>query len=765
MHTFFSWQRDLALGVRLAAGGGRRGWIRLGLTALGIGFAVGVLLIGASVPTIVAGQSARGMAQSASTVVLPGVDPLYFRNSALDDYRGVRLTGYWVSPSGPSSPKPPGVDKLPGAGEAVVSPALADLLASEAGAALRPRFPNGVIGVIADNGLKGPAEYRFYVGTPDHGTIDQGWNPVYSFGDIDAVHEVVPAVWLLAVVGLVALLFPVLVFVSTSTRLAGAARDRRLAALRLVGGSARQVRRIATGEALLGTVVGLFVGAVLFLLGRGFVEQIDLFGVSAFAADVLPVPALVGVIVVAVPALAVVSSLIAMRRTAVEPLGVVRLGRPARRRLWWRLVPVVIGLALLLSQGGASGAMRTDVLVAGVCTFLLGVPLLLPWLLERTVVHLVGGATSWQLAIRRMQLDSGTPARVVGGIAVVLAGGIALQSVIAGVGASVGAPMERAGLTGRSNVQLADVSVEDLEVWASRLRGLPAVRGVLPQTTLQVSDPGSGESTQLTIASCESLLARLPLGHCSDGDAFLVGSGWSPRPGQQVVVRSYSQSRSTAPWMLPISTASAVQIGSGTAAPQTPLFGVLATPGAFRGMTVPQGDMSIQVQLRDSDPASADQVANAVTALGWRAQVDDGGATTVSDQVRQFRTVRNAVLLGSGITLLLAGASLLVLAVEQVRERRRQLAVLAASGVPVRTLARSILWQNLVPVLIATAVAVLTGLVLGAFLLGVISRPVVFDWAGVVLLTSSAAALVLGVTAATLPTLRRASRPVELRAE
>ena len=64
---------------------------------------------------------------------------------------------------------------------------------------------------------------------------------------------------------------------------------------------------------------------------------------------------------------------------------------------------------------------------------LVGVAALLPWVVERAVGRLGAGKVAWQLAVRRLQLDPGGPARAVSGITVAVAGAIALQMVFTGI--------------------------------------------------------------------------------------------------------------------------------------------------------------------------------------------------------------------------------------------------------------------------------------------------------------------------------------------
>ncbi len=114
----------------------------------------------------------------------------------------------------------------------------------------------------------------------------------------------------------------------------------------------------------------------------------------------------------------------------------VRAAKPARRRLWWRLLLPIGGLAMLypmIGKGNTSGNFNQYLVIGGVLLFLIGVTALLPWIVETVVARLGSGLVSWQLAIRRLQLSSGTAARMVNGIAVAVAGAIALQMLFAGV--------------------------------------------------------------------------------------------------------------------------------------------------------------------------------------------------------------------------------------------------------------------------------------------------------------------------------------------
>src|SRR4051812_50066911 len=99
-----------------------------------------------------------------------------------------------------------------------------------------------------------------------------------------------PALLVLGLVSLAALLMPVAVFIATAARFGGEARDRRLAALRLVGADRAATVRVAAGESALGAIAGLAVGALVFLAGGGVVPHGTPWGISGVSSHLRPNP-------------------------------------------------------------------------------------------------------------------------------------------------------------------------------------------------------------------------------------------------------------------------------------------------------------------------------------------------------------------------------------------------------------------------------------------------------------------------------------------
>jgi hypothetical protein len=766
--------RDLALGIRLAVGGGRLSGallLRLAMTALGIGLVVAVLLPAASIGNVVSAREDRIAANTMDVEPRPGVEPLYDVQTSIN-VRGDYITVHYVSAAGSSSPVPPGLTDLPEPGELVVSPEVARILEGPAGESLRANLPGTVVGEIGKRGLVDAGDPIVYTGAAlEKVRADEYVEVVYGFGT--AAHDgtttkIVTAAWVLPVATV--LLLPLLIFVTTASRMGAAQRERRLAALRLIGLDARQVRRVAAAESLLGAVAGLAVGTGLFLLLRPLLSRIELGTIRLFPEDFVPPWPLALLIVVVVFALAVGASIFGLRRTIVEPLGVVRKGKPIRRRMWWRWTIVAVG-ALMMTVAVSSGSkddQTATLLSVGVALLLIGVSVVLPWLVERLVARLRGGPPSWQLAIRRLQLDSGTPSRVVSGLVVVLAGAILIQGMLSSL-QTMQRDEARQRPAGALPVQVS-AEPEDLDQ-ALRLIGTVPEAGrprVLHRESL--SSPDGQHYLSATIGDCAALSVVADLPSCSSGDVFVVerpGESTSGRMPRSLRFLEYTEdgSRMTGPaWTVP-AVARPVPESAIDQVYGTDLF---ITRAALAGVGLP--DYSVpSVYLGGDAPPQAllDSVARALQPLAWKASVRPGYTDTQlrdnSDEA--VERVSDMLLAASIFVLAVAALSLLMLSIEQITERRRPLAALAATGVPRSVLLRGSLWQTGVPVAVGVVLAVAAGIGLSIPVLAMAEVPVHIGVGTVLVLALGAIAAVLVCTSLTWPLLRQATRLESLQAE
>ncbi|MEU7047587.1 ABC transporter permease [Streptomyces lavenduligriseus] len=772
------WSRDLGMGVRFAVTGGREGWVRMVLTAVGVGLGVTLLLLTTALPNVLTARHQREEARTDLTYsekVPPKGENTVLVGLGDTKWHDKEVRGRFLKPEGPRAPLPPGVDRFPAPGEMVVSPALKELLTSDEGRLLRERLPERVTGTIGEPGLIGSHELAFYAGA-DHLEPKPGSARVVrltAFGDRRATPERAdPVLIMMTLVVFVALLTPVAVFIAAAVRFGGERRDRRLAALRLVGSDRRMTRRIAAGEALAGALLGLAVGTVFFLIGRQAAGSVEVLGVSIFPSYLDPSLALVVLVAVAVPAAAVAVTLFAMRGVAVEPLGVVRTAKPARRRLWWRLLLPAAGLAMLLpmvGNGRSHGDFNEYLVVGGVLLLLVGVSALLPWLVEAVVARLGSGPVSWQLAVRRLQLSSGTAARMVNGIAVAVAGAIALQMLFTGVQdqytKDTGQDPERASV---------QVDLSDGSALPAAAREFPRTKGVRAAVAISSGSMGDrrydpGTTVSVTVGDCAALreLARLP--SCRDGDVFAVPGAYESadelalmRPGRHGFFdATYSEGvrGREIPWTVPAGTR---RVTVRKDALQSNVSGLMVTPSALPSGAASTLYHQVYVRLDMSVPEADQYVRNTAARVDRLASVWHWAATTES---RKYTSLRTGLFVGAVCVLVLIGASLLVSQLEQLRERRKLLSSLVAFGTRRRTLGLSVLWQTAVPVSLGLLLASSVGLALGSVLLKMTDTAVSVDWASVLSMAGAGAGVVLVVTLLSLPPLLRMMRPEGLRTE
>ncbi|MDT0400605.1 MULTISPECIES: ABC transporter permease [Streptomyces] len=774
------WARDLAMGTRFAFSGGREGWIRALLTAVGVGLGVALLLLTTALPGALAERDRRGDARldyTYSAETPEKADDTLVISDLDTDYRDQEVRGRLVQPEGDKAPLPPGLREYPAPGEMVVSPALKELLDSDGGRLLRERLPYDVVGTIGEQGLIGSRELAYYAGVDDLAPhIDNALTArIDAFGNPNPMEqETDPVLVLLVLVVFVVLLMPVAVFIAAAVRFGGERRDRRLAALRLVGSDSRMTRRIAAGEALAGALLGLVFGTGFFLAGREAAASVEVFGISVFPSYLNPSPLLALLVAVAVPAAAVLVTLFALRGVVIEPLGVVRTARPARRRLWWRLLLPLAGVGLLLpmiGQGRDGGDFNQYLVVSGVMCLLVGITALLPWIVEAVVARLGAGSLSWQLAVRRLQLSSGAAARMVNGIAVAVAGAIALQMLFAGVD---GDYTKSTGYdTTRAQMQMQVPEGTDMASTAAKFEKTKGVREVYALSEGYLADePWKDEperGAQLTIGGCSALREVAKLPRCEDGDVFTVSGGEydtdTPalsKPGRKLYLETTvpgGDRGEDVVWTLPKILTPADSVDDPTGSKRG---GFLMTPASVPPAVEREVRGQLYLALDESVPDAREHVRNTAAEIDPMSQPMTWSATERSER---FDSIRTGLFAGAVAVLALIGASLLVSQLEQLRERRKLLSALVAFGTRRRTLSLSVLWQTAIPIGLGLLLAATVGTTLGTVLLRMTSTPVTVDWTSVLQMTGIGAGVVLAVTLLSLPPLLRMMRPDGLRTE
>jgi hypothetical protein len=380
----------IRLGLRLI-GGDRESLARLAVTAVSVALGVGLLLASLASMNAVNSQDARGawlstQPGSSSDSANAAHSSALWWSAINDEFEGQTIYRIDVATTGPRSPVPPGMTRLPRASQYFVSPALARLLASTPAAELGDRFPGREVGTIGAAGLPNPNALIVVVGYSAHQlsripgaeqiTSIAGPGTPNSSGSNSEQFVIV------LVIAALALLFPVLVFLATATRLAAARREQRFAAMRLVGATPRQISTIAAVEALAAAVIGVVLGFVLFVIVRPALQHVPITGAPFAPGDLSLRFADILLVAIGVPLSALFTARAALRRVLISPLGVSRRVTPPAPRPT-RLIPLVAGLvclALLAVVGHPNSKTLVYADFVGFLLMMVGLVTAGPWL-------------------------------------------------------------------------------------------------------------------------------------------------------------------------------------------------------------------------------------------------------------------------------------------------------------------------------------------------------------------------------------------------
>ncbi|SBT63200.1 FtsX-like permease family [Micromonospora sediminicola] len=260
---------------------------------------------------------------------------------------------------------------------------------------------------------------------------------------------------------LLLLCIPVLGLAGQCARLGAPGRDRRLAALRLVGATPGQVTRIAVAETGVASLLGTVTGLAVFLVGRRLLHRPDATGRLPLPTDVLPAPAATTAVVLGLPLVAALASALLLRRVTTTPFGVVR--RVRTRAPWpWPGVLILAALAMfaairpVLVWYEQRDVVEPDwvaplMLMAGGLTAMIGVVSGTGWISYQTgrVLHRHGRGAAALLAARRLTADPWAGSRTFAAL---------LAALIVGAGAAgIRADfLAQAELTRRTGAGLSD---------------------------------------------------------------------------------------------------------------------------------------------------------------------------------------------------------------------------------------------------------------------------------------------------------------------
>jgi hypothetical protein len=772
----------LRLGLRLTLRSGREALVRLVITAAAV--AVGVALLLGVLAEFHAFEANADQACWSCTTGAPVPSPLPSHgelwNDSVDFYQGQTIARLDVAPLGAGAPVPPGITRLPAPGEYYASPALATLLKTVPADELGDRFPGHLIGTIGDAALNGANDLVIYIGyapaalsaaaappPAKHGLATPAPVPgttwVTSIATAPAQEVFTPFFRYAFGVGVLAVLFPMLVLISTATRLAADRREERFAALRLVGGTPADIRVIASVESVVSAFCGAAAGIVIFLLVRPLLAGAALIGTQYFESQLTPTVWGYLAMLVGVPVAAAVAALISLRRVQISPLGVSRRARRKPPTLW-RLTILVIGIGLYAY--GLSKTTHKSIgapAYPGLLITMVGLVVAGPWLTSvasRLFGRLIPGSSAL-LSTRRLADHPNTAFRSVTGLVLAVFLGTMVGTLVPAVNATEATPTAGA----LSNVLLDSGLGLSPHAGAKLVSGLSAIKGadVYPIYASFATAPASGAAagpgkgpggqgkgpggggafqTGASVMTCSALRGLAVLGHCAPG-------------------------------------LKAVEVTDNSLYGDNPMYNT--APIASASSPAYTGDLAtlslITVLVRVDSPATLERVRTYLTIN--TAPTEAGGQGTAPTPPRTFgetlqirldraATFEKIVYAAVALTLIVAGCSLAVAVGGGLVDRKRPFTLLRVSGTPVGVLSRVVLMEAAVPLVAATIVA--AGIAYGTSVWAFVRlapKGTAIPQLGRDYYTLMGIGLVVafGVIAVTLPLLRRMTVPGNVRFE
>ncbi|MFG2166973.1 FtsX-like permease family protein [Micromonospora chersina] len=743
--------------ARLSLAGGREAATRLAVIATAVALGVGMLLATLAGMNAVNAQNQRyawlntAVAPAAAD---PSVDPLWWLIRE-DYFHGDSIGRVEVAATGPDSPVPPGIPRLPGPGEYYVSPALGELLHTTPAAQLGDRFPGHQVGTIGEVALPSPDSLLIVIGrTP--GDLEQlgarkatqimTTSPsVCSRGCYVGINHDGMAL-VLSIVA-VALLFPVLIFIGTATRLAATRREQRFAAMRLIGATPRQISVISAVESVLAAAGGTAVGFGLFLALRPGLAAIPFTGERFFTADLSLTLVDVLAVALGIPLGAVVAAWLALRRVQISPLGVARRVTPKPPRAW-RLIPLVAGLVELTYFIGRRPPTTNGQLTAYLSGFLLiltGLLLAGPWLTMLGARLLAGRASrpATLIAGRRLADNPRAAFRSVSGLIVALF----VTSVATGIITTY--------VANRGEPRTDSVAATSLSTWFDPEEGPAPTADQIPAGLASI--PGV---RSVTLVHANPVDTPPPLE--VNGTVNPTYRWWWPG-----VITCAELDR--------LAEFGSCPAGAQVAAVADDLIGERAWDltndhyvWADAHMDPAQVDRQpIRSVVVNTDSRAAFEQArtmliNAFPAVRFPASTAEWEADSARLMV-QFQQLANVVMLAS---LPIAGCSLAVSVAGGLTDRKRPFSMLRLTGVQLRTLRRVVALETVVPLLAVAAVATGMGfLAAHLFLRAQLGYTLLAPDGSFYLMVVGGLAVSLGIVASTLPLLRRITGPETARNE
>lgn len=738
------------IALKLAFTGRAAWWVHaLTTTAVGVGTALFLFAL-----CVVPAMNARAdrtawmdvASHAGSPLVTQGADgPATYVTVSQDHLGDADIQVVSLAANGQGAPVPPGIDRLPGVDQVYVSPAMRELIRREP--VLTPRYGD-VIGLVDDAALAGPDHLLVVRGvTKDYAALSG--TQIIDFPTEAEVPRLDGILYLLLLIGSVAMLAPIALFVAMATRLTAASRDERLARLRLAGAGVPLIRRLVLVESSVPGTAGALVGLVLFWVLRPAAAQLGYDGGRWFVDDLRPGVSGLLMVVVLVPVAAAIAAQVSLGAVIRSPLGSSArgAGRPVH---WWRVVPLGVAIPVLIWITGADSSGGRNVMIAFV-VLLVALIFAGPWF-TRIIGGLLArsGRPAFVMAGRRLTSDPRAGFRSVAGV--ILA--VLLSTLFVGSTPSAVASLTSATVVGQrpgtAQAAVGTLSAEQSGALLSQVRRVPGVEtATLVYTGLTAS---GGTPANVWIGDCPQMVAAARLTSVPCGAAPVIVADnfrgavpqgraaeiYSLSPAQPRPRDAVTPAGDLTEARLPVPKSAAMPAERGIEMP-----GVLIDPAAtpFPGRLRPS---LLIVAYRDD--ATLEQVRSTiiravpVSTVATREDSYDG----YNESVRNFYWLLTT---GTTIVFVVAAAGLVIAMLVGLVERRRPLTLLRATGADVHILRGTLLLEAMAPLTIMAVLSAVAGAGIGVYISTPEGGSPRIPWAQLLLPVTGGLALALLVVA------------------
>ncbi|MFE7629951.1 FtsX-like permease family protein [Kocuria sp. NPDC057446] len=615
-------------------------------------------------PAATMAVEADGMTPAGDPEQIPLTADTVLLGRADDFFRDRLVQRRDIAAAGDSTVAIPGIAAAPEPGTYYASPALQQLIESTPADQLGDRYGT-YAGTIDDSALAGPDSLVVITGATEE-QLRQGQlvslvtdfttNP---YGDNAATYRTLMAL------GGIAVLFPVLLLISTSTRLGAAQRTERFAVLRLIGAAPRTVAGVAAVETAVPSLLGAVLGAVIASLLRPGAARIPVNGNRFYAQDLVtgPISALLVIVLVVVAATAAAAW--GTARAGIGPLGAAR-ARPEPTPTAVRALPLAAGLVAMATAAALVGtetqwsyAIVDLLLVGGFALTAVGLVLIGPWL--TLLVSRIGLARASSaaavIAASRIRHTPVATFRAVSGLVVA----VFMVSVFAGASSAVAsatAPEDQPGVLASTSL-VTTLETEDQPVPVAQLledlRGLTGVQDIAVGYATEALDTGMVVEIYFPRSAAPALgLDRVPADSMIAVDPeFLAPYNSGPLPSRSAPVEDLHG-------LVPVSV-------------------VVSTDGSFEAI----------------DRARTTLNTSGVTAQPAGSRAD----ATTSGTTRLVHGLAVLAYLGTFLAVTIAGISLAIATAGAIIDRRRALGLMRLMGMPVSALRGIIVREAAVPLL------------------------------------------------------------------